>query len=206
MFDDVEVLDFAGPFEVFAVTRSADGEPAFDVVTVSLNGREVVARNGLRVLPTCSSRTLNSADILVVPGGLGTRREMHRPAMLSFLRGATDATELTLSVCTGALLLGAANLLEGKAATTHWGAMSELRDLGSGATIFPDARIVDNGQLILSAGVSAGIDAALYVVARLIGPTEAGVTAREMHYDWHPADGGTVVWPARYPLSEPATL
>lgn len=189
LFDDVEVLDFAGPFEVFGFARSADGSVAFEVVTVALDCGEITARNGLRVVPTLTGAALGDVDILVIPGGPGTRREMMRPAMLDFVRKASDAADLTLSVCTGALLLGAAGLLEGQGATTHWAAIDELRSLNSGARIYPEARVVDNGQLIMSAGVSAGIDAALHIVERLLGRTQADVTARAMQYDWAWSNG-----------------
>jgi transcriptional regulator GlxA family with amidase domain len=191
MFDDVEVLDFAGPFEVFAVARSPTGDAAFDVVTVALEPGEVTARNGLRIVPTFTTSKLEGADILVVPGGLGTRREMARPAMLSFIRAASGSAELILSVCTGALLLGAAGLLKGQAATTHWAAIDELRALDAGAEILPEARVVDNGRLVVSAGVSAGIDAALHVVGRFLGRAQAEAAAREMQYDWTYADAGS---------------
>ncbi|MEA3053914.1 MAG: hypothetical protein QOG72_2817 [Sphingomonadales bacterium] len=195
LFDDVEVLDFAGPFEVFGVARTGAGELAFEVVTAALHPGQVIARNDLRVVPTCTAPGLEPFDILVVPGGSGTRREMVRPAMLDFIRTASGSAVLTLSVCTGALLLGAAGLLQGRSATTHWAAIGELRALDSGAQILPDARIVDNGRLILSAGVSAGIDAALYIVSRLLGPDMAEQTARYMQYEWtcREVDGRKVV-------------
>jgi transcriptional regulator GlxA family with amidase domain len=113
--------------------------------------------------------------------------------MLSFLREADSSAELVLSVCTGALLLGAAGLLKGQAATTHWSAMNELRALSTGAEILPRARIVDNGRLVVSAGVSAGIDAALHIVCRLLGRQQAESTAREMDYDWIYGDTRTVI-------------
>jgi transcriptional regulator GlxA family with amidase domain len=195
LFDDVEVLDFAGPFEVFGVAATAAGEPAFEVVTTSLHPGEVVARNDLRLVPTCAASDLTGADILVVPGGFGTRRLLRSDTMLDFLRTASANAELTLSVCTGSLLLAAAGLLEGLSATTHSGAMDELRALNSGAKILPDSRIVDNGAVITSAGVSAGIDAALYIVSRLLGNAQAQATARYMQYDWRCCcvDGVTVV-------------
>lgn len=184
LFDGVEVLDFAGPFEVFGVARLPTGQAAFDVVTVALEPGGVTARNGLRVVPGFTAASLGRVDILVVPGGYGTRREMKRAAMLDFVRSACASAELTLSVCTGALLLGAAALLEARAATTHWAAMSELQALDSGARILPNARVIDNGSLVVCAGISAGIDGALHVIERLIGRTEAEATARQMEYDW----------------------
>jgi transcriptional regulator GlxA family with amidase domain len=195
LFDDVEVLDFAGPFEVFGVARTKEGGAAFEVVTIALHPGEVIARNDLRVVPTCTAVAVGDVDILVVPGGFGTRREMTRLAMLDFIRLMNASADLTLSVCTGALLLGAAGLLERRSATTHRDAMDELRALDSGAEILPEARIVDNGRLIISAGVSAGIDAALYIVSRLLGPEIAEQTARYMQYEWtcREVDGRRVV-------------
>jgi transcriptional regulator GlxA family with amidase domain len=195
LFDDVEVLDFAGPFEVFAVARFPGGEPAFEVVTVALAAGEVTARNDLRIVPTVPACRMGAADILVVPGGPGTRREMTRTAMLDFVRTAAARAEITLSVCTGALLLGSAGLLRGRAATTHWAAMRELEALDSGARILPGARVIDNGSLVVCAGVSAGIDGALHVVDRLIGRGQAKATARAMEYDWNglDRDGGPLV-------------
>jgi len=184
LFDDVEVLDFAGPFEVFGVARSPGDEPAFDVVTVALDPGEVTARNDLRVVPSGTAAKLSDVDILVIPGGPGTRREMRSPPMLDFVRTAAAKAQITLSVCTGALLLGAAGLLRGRLATTHWAAMDELEAVDSGARLVPGSRVIDNGSLVVCAGVSAGIDGALYVVERVVGCAQAKATARAMEYDW----------------------
>ncbi|HEX5379141.1 MAG TPA: DJ-1/PfpI family protein [Phenylobacterium sp.] len=185
LFDDVEVLDFAGPFEVFGVARTASGAFAFEVFTVALEHSPVTARNGLQVLPHASTAHAGQVDVLVVPGGFGTRREMHNDTMLDIVRELSASADLTLSVCTGALVLGAAGLLRGLAATTHYGALDELRALDC-AAVLPDARIVDNGHIVTSAGVSAGIDAALHIVGRLVGGAAAAETARYMQYDWRP--------------------
>ncbi len=185
MFDDVEVLDFAGPFEVFGVTRTAAGEVAFVVFTVALQPGEIVARNGLRITPTAEPPNMGRVDILVVPGGIGTRREMKNPAMLDFVRRASAEAEVTLSVCTGSLILAAAGVLEGLGATTHYVAMDELRAF-DGFEVFDDVRFVDNGRVVTSTGVSAGIDAALHLVARLAGAAVATATANYMQYDWRP--------------------
>lgn len=182
IFDDVDVLDFTGPFEVFGVSRSKDGEFAFDVVTVALKPGAIVARNGLTVIPVCTPSTLKAVDILVIPGGFGTRRLLADAATLDLIRSIAVRAKITLSVCTGALLLAAAGLLSGKAATTHWAAIDELRVLAPDAIIHADARIVDNGDLILSAGISAGIDAALHIVARCLGESQADETSRYMDY------------------------
>ena len=195
IFDDVEVLDFAGPFEVFGVARTSSRDFACEVITVGLEKREIVARNGLRIIPHRTATDLGAVDILVVPGGFGTRRELTNPAMLDFIRTTSNAASLTLSVCTGSLLLGAIGLLDGRSATTHRDAMEELRSLNCGANILPDARIVDNGRIVTSAGISAGIDAALYILARLFGQPSAAETASYMQYDWNyrSVDGESVV-------------
>jgi transcriptional regulator GlxA family with amidase domain len=185
MFDDVEVLDFAGPFEVFGVARTAAGALAFEVFTMALQHRLVVARNGLQVLPHLAVADAGPIDVLVIPGGAGTRREMRNDAMLDAVRALNASADLTLSVCTGALVLGAAGLLRGLSATTHFGALEELRALDCGA-VLPQARIVDNGSIVTSAGVSAGIDAALHIVGRLLGRPAAIETAKYMQYDWRP--------------------
>src|SRR5438477_12770960 len=113
IFDDVEVLDFCGPFEVFTVTGGRDGSVPFLVSTVSETGEIITARGGLRVEPAHSFETCPTPDILVVPGGMGTRREMKNPRMLTWLKETSAKAELTLSVCSGALLLGQAGLLDG---------------------------------------------------------------------------------------------
>lgn len=197
LFDEVEVLDFAGPFEVFAAARTSHDDPAFEVLTVALRPGPVVARHELTLLPACTPDRLGAVDILVIPGGFGTRRELHNPAMLDFLRAGAAAATVTLSVCTGAMLLGAAGLLRGQWATTHWAAMEELRALDTGAELHPDARIVDNGALVTAAGVSAGIDAALHIVGRACGEAVARTTSRYMQYEWPTAAtaAGTVVRP-----------
>lgn len=183
LFDDVEVLDFAGPFEVFSVTgRRHDLEP-FDVFTVSERGQMVRARNGLQVTPTHSFATMPQADIVLIPGGYGTRREMKNPVMLEWATRVGAEAELVLSVCTGALVLAAAGMLDGLRATTHHLAMGELRATAPHTEVVESARIVDNGRVILSSGVSAGIDMSLHVVARILGDEMARETARYMEYD-----------------------
>ncbi len=121
LFDDVEVLDFAGPFEVFSVTKSPAGDPAFEVVTVTLHGQEIAARGNLQIVPTTGASELANFDILVVPGGYGARLKMARAEMIDFIRSAAGRADVILSVCTGALLLGKAGLLQGQAADNSLG-------------------------------------------------------------------------------------
>ena len=126
---------------------------------------------------------------------MGTRRELTNSAMLDFIRTTSSEATVTLSVCTGSLLLGASGLLTNCSATTHKDAMGELRALNCGANVLPAARIVDNGHIVTSAGISAGIDAALYIVSRFLGQASAAETANYMQYDWNyqTPDGRSVV-------------
>ena len=184
IFDEVEVLDFCGPFEVFGVTgRRNAGEPPFHVYTVAEKTEPVLARNGLSVNPNYSIENCPRPDILLVPGGFGTRTQIHNERLLQWIRAQSRQVELLLSVCTGALLLAKAGLLDGLSATTHWAAMEELRAVAPNTRLCPDERYVDNGKIVLSAGVSAGIDMALYIVSRLFGKERAAETARHMQYD-----------------------
>ncbi len=196
LFDEVEVLDFAGPFEVFSVCgRRSQLEP-FLVTTVSERGQSIRARNGLVVTPTHSFASCPPIDLLLVPGGFGTRREMRNPVVLEWVAKHGRSCELLLSVCTGALVLGSAGLLDGLAATTHHMAFPELRAAAPHTAILDDARIVDNGRVILSSGVSAGIDMSLHVVARLHGDDLARETARYMEYEGRWDDATRVATPA----------
>jgi transcriptional regulator GlxA family with amidase domain len=184
IFDDVEVLDFCGPFEVFGVCGRRSGITPFEVHTVA-ERRPVIARNKLNVNPTYlfADADAPKPDIVVVPGGYGTRREMHNPVVLDWVLKAQRDAELLLSVCTGALILGAAGLLDGLEATTHYGAYDELRKAAPSCIVRTDQRYVDSGAVVTSAGVSAGIDMALHVVERLHGTDVAQETARYMEYE-----------------------
>lgn len=195
LFDDVEVLDFAGPFEVFGVAGGAHS--LYQVMTVAETSRPVLARNKLSVNPAYDFASMPHADILVLPGGAGTRREKLRPAMLAFIREKAAAAELVISVCTGALLLAKAGLLAGCHAATHRGALAELALDEPRCVVLPNARVVDNGKFVLSAGISTGIEACLYAVAREHGEAVAEATATYMEYDWihRKVDGRLVVRP-----------
>ena len=197
LFDEIEVLDFAGPFEVFGVTGQQTGqtrffEPPFRVFTVAERG-PVYARNGLCITPTYLLNDHPQADVLVVPGGggvhtdgtsYGSRREMNNPTILAWVKRQAENAELVLSVCTGSFILGKAGLLDGLAATTHYKAMDGMRDAAPKTELRPTERWVDNGKIITSAGISAGIDASLYVIGKLHGTAEATETARYMQYDY----------------------
>jgi len=186
VFDDVEVLDFAGPFEVFGVTGLRSGPAPFRVETVGLSNAPIRARNGLVVQPSASIDDAGRCDVLVLPGGYGTRREMHNALLLEWIRRQVESAELVLSVCTGALLLARAGLLANLDATTHHVAFDELAQASPSTNVLRGHRMVDNGRIITSAGISAGIDASLHLVARLLGDVVAAETAEYMEYDWRP--------------------
>lgn len=185
LFDDVEVLDFAGPFEVFAMAGNlTDG--GFKVVTVAARADAndpIVARNGLKVVPDYTLDAAPHFDLLVVPGGQGTRREVANPTLIGWIKRRAEEAVLTTSVCSGAFLLAETGILTGKTVTTHWMSVERLRQMYPRVTVRGDARFVDDGDVVTSAGVSAGIDMALHVVGRLKGAAVAAKTARQMEYD-----------------------
>jgi transcriptional regulator GlxA family with amidase domain len=182
LFDEVEVLDFAGPFEVFAVADELRGHEAFNVFTVAENIETIRARNGLKVVPHFSRESCPSPHVLIVPGGAGTRPLLNKPALLEWLRLKAKHAELTMSVCTGALVLAKAGLLAGLRATTHHDCYDLLRELAPNTEVVTDTRFVDNDRILTAAGISAGIDCSLHVVERLLGANTAAETARHMEY------------------------
>jgi len=181
VFDDAEVLDVCGPYEVFSVAGRRHGLEPFDVRLLSRDGAPVTARNGFIMTPH-GALAGAPIDVLVVPGGWGTRRAQHDAALLEDLRGAAAGAELVLSVCTGALLLGRLGLLDGLDATTHHSAFDELREAAPRARVQPDARFTDNGRVLTSAGIAAGIDLALHVVERLLGRELAEEASHYMEF------------------------
>jgi transcriptional regulator GlxA family with amidase domain len=187
IFDDVEVLDFCGPLEVFSITGESGDVTAFNVYTVAEHARPVAARNGLSVNPDHAIDDHPGPNVIVVPGGAGTRREMNRAPLLDWIGRIAPGCELVLSVCTGALLLAKAGLLDGLRATTHHEVLDTLREVAPRTEIVTGVRYVDNGRIITAAGIAAGIDASLHAVARLLGEQAARKTANHMEYEWRPA-------------------
>jgi transcriptional regulator GlxA family with amidase domain len=188
IFDDVEVLDFAGPFEVFATTRLPDGDPnddaskPFHVVTIAEEPAIVKCRGNLLVQPHHTIDDHPPLDILVVPGGYGTRRQASNARLLDWIATQDCSTRITTSVCTGAFLLAARGLLDNLPATTHWGSIDRLKAAHPLIEVRENVRYVDNGHIVTSAGVSAGIDMALHIVSRLLGEEIAAATAHGMEY------------------------
>jgi transcriptional regulator GlxA family with amidase domain len=187
VFPEVEVLDFCGPFEVFSVTRldedrRREDKAPYEVLVIAENPGVVIATGGLKVVADHRLDDCPPLDVLVIPGGWGTRREMSNDRLIEWLsERAREVTTLT-SVCTGSLLLGKAGLLDGKRATTHWRVLEEMRGLFPAIHVIDDQHVVEEGNVITSAGISAGIDMALRVVARHHGDAVARATARYMEY------------------------
>jgi transcriptional regulator GlxA family with amidase domain len=184
IFPDVEVLDFCGPFEVFSVAGNQIAPGSFDVFTVAEKAGPLLARNGLSVVPEHAFADAPKIDLLLIPGGQGTRPLVKNEAVLAWINKQATQAELVLSVCTGALLLGKCGLLDGLPATTHHLALDLLRELAPKSTVHGDRRVIDNGRIITSAGVASGIDMSFHVLARLLGQETAEKTARYIEYPW----------------------
>ncbi len=187
LFNEVEVLDFAGPFEVFSLAENTSGDKYFNVITIAEYKSPISARNGLTVIPDYSFTDHPDIDVLVIPGGYGAEKiEINNPVIIDWIVSQAKTAKLTLSVCTGALLLAKAGLLAGKSATTHW---MDLDTLAS----YPDIDVIANtryvdasdetSKMVTSAGISAGIHASLYCVEKLIDRQTMQVTARRMEFD-----------------------
>jgi transcriptional regulator GlxA family with amidase domain len=185
LFDDVEVLDFAGPFEVFAVTDELSDHQLFRVVTVAQEKRAIRARNGLSVNPDHAFADCPRPDLLVVPGGFGTRALLKNQTVIDWIQSINATAEIVASVCTGSIVLGCAGLLDGLKATTHHECFALLRELAPRATVVEDERFVDTGRILTAGGISAGIDLSLHLVTRLHGAAIAQKTACYMEY--HPS-------------------
>lgn len=196
VFDDVEVLDFAGPYEVFTTAsrvaaRAAPSAPqAFSVTCVSRGGAQVRARAGLRTGADHSFETAPPCDLLIVPGGV-VDAPLACPKTLAWISRQAERSRWTASVCTGAFLLAAAGVLPADAqATTHWEDVDDLRTRFPELDVQPQRRWVDLGAVVTSAGISAGLDMSLHLVARIAGRELAVATARQMDYRWHEGDAG----------------
>jgi transcriptional regulator GlxA family with amidase domain len=193
VFPQVEVLDFCGPFEVFSVTRLDEAlrrdEPSpFEVRLVAETAEPVTATGGLRVLPDVTLEACPPLDVLVVPGGWGTRAEIKNERLVRWIAERGRQVETLTSVCTGSMLLGQAGLLDGRRATTHWRALPWMRESFPGVSVEDVLHVVEDGHVLTSAGISAGIDMALRVVARYFGEAVATATARNMEYRYLPED------------------
>jgi len=201
LFENIEVLDFCGPFEVFSVVRLNEEkrreEPSpFEALLVAEKSGPVAATGGMKVIPDHTFESCPKLEILVVPGGWGTRKELKNPAMLNWLRTRALEIKTLTSVCTGSMLLGVAGLLDGHRATTHWRSLDWMRESFPAVTVEYGQHVVEDGRIFTSAGISAGIDMALKVVARYCGEAIARATARHMEYPYPDNNARRIQFPA----------
>ncbi len=185
LFPDVEVLDFAGPYEVFTTAsrvfkrRNPGADEPFRAVTAAKTQAIVRARAGLSVVPDFSFQSCPATDLLIVPGGV-VDNEVNDEQVIEWVRGRSREATITASVCTGAFILARAGLLRNRAATTHWEDIADLRAQFSDVQVRAGVRWVDEGDIVTSAGIAAGIDMSLHLVSRVAGADLAAATARQM--------------------------
>lgn len=191
IFDNVEVLDFAGPYEVFTTASrvykklhmSSSVEMPFEVFTIGKTKEPIHARAGLKIDPDFDFTFHPKIDVLLIPGGVVTE-ELKDVSVINWIMTTSEHVQLTASICTGAFLLAKAGLLNGKSATTHWEDIDDLRAMFPCLAVKENTRWVDEGEIITSAGISAGIDMSLHIIERLINQDLAIKTAKQMEFDW----------------------
>lgn len=187
LFDDAEELDFAGPYEVFTMMNEVlkrQGRPhRHEVLLVAEREDAVRCAKGMRVMPHTTIRAVSELDVLLVPGGQGTRREVENRALLEWIARIAQGCSWITSVCTGSLLLTAAGPARGKRVTTHWGFVPQLRERGEAREVLENVRYIRDGNVVTAAGVSAGIDMALWLAGQLHSPAFARTVQRAMQYD-----------------------
>lgn len=185
LFNEVEVLDFAGPFEVFSATDAKENEPKpFEVMTITQDGDRIRTTGGLTVLPGYSFQTCPKLDILIIPGGIGARTvEAFNHVLLDWVRQKAQETTCLATVCTGAFILAELGMLDGKKATTHWASIDRLRQTYPHITVLENVKFVDEGHILTAAGISAGLELSFHLVEKILGTDAARRTARRMEYD-----------------------
>jgi len=184
IYDDAEVLDFSGPFEVFSTAARLQPDTAlFDVFLVAESEEPVIARNGYSVNPAFNFENHPPIDVLIVAGGVHMD-EMKKPQVIDWVSNNSARADLVASVCTGAFILAEAGLLNGLSVTTHWEDIPDLRSDYPALTVVESVRWVDQGAVVTSGGISAGIDMSLHLVEKLAGRDLAVNTARQMDFEW----------------------
>ena len=185
LFDEVEVLDFAGPFEVFSLAENEQGEKLFNVIVISQNN-VIKARNGLTVLADYNLTNHPKIDVLVITGGYGAEQiEIHNTVLLEWIKQQSNQVSILLSICTGVFLLAKIGLLDNLKATTHWMDVAQIQKDYPKIEVVTNQRYVDNGKIITSGGISSGIHASLYTVAKLSKIAMANETAKRMEFDFY---------------------
>ncbi len=183
IFNEVEVLDFAGPFEVFSLAEKG-GEKVFEVTTVAETKEMILARNGLKVVPDFQFTDHPDYDIVIIPGGYGAEEiEIRNAKTLTWIKEQYQKVDMLASVCTGALLLAECGLLNNKKATTHWMDLDRLETEYPNVQVIRNVKFVDEGKILTAAGISAGIVLSFHIIKRLFGPELAKDTAKRMEYD-----------------------
>jgi len=190
VFDDAEELDFVGPWEVFTMgnemAKLSGNAPPHDVFLVAECKDAVCCAKGMRVLPDTTTAQCRALDVLLIPGGQGTRREVGNEALLEWIASVAKGAKWVTSVCTGAMLLTAAGPAKGRKVTTHWAFVETLRARNEAAEVLTDRRYVRDGNVVTAAGVSAGIDMALWLTGEWHGAEFARIVQRGMEYDPQP--------------------
>ena len=186
LFHDAEELDFVGPWEIFTMSAMVHGEgtlPEGRVFMISEDGNPVRCAKGMRVEVDYSIDNAPDFDVLLIPGGQGTRVEVENKRLIDWIKSRADSLKWITSVCTGSYLLAEAGLADGKKITTHWGFIDGLRDHGKAGEVVEKIRYVRDGNLVTSAGVSAGIDMALWLIGEIWGPEHARTVQHYVEYD-----------------------
>jgi len=182
LFNKVELLDFAGPYEVFSATSQLNGSELFKVFTISEDGGAIKSINGLIVIPDYSFDNHPKVDILIIPGGDGTKNEIKKKKVMTWINKTYESADTMATVCSGARIPAVLGLLDGLEATTHHLVIDDVKKLAPKVTIDHTKRFIDNGKIMTSGGISAGIDLALHIVKKLYGEDIAQKTIEYMEY------------------------
>jgi len=182
IFNDAEVLDFAGPYEVFNAANIVSGENLFNVFTIADTKNQISARNGLKLIPDYSLSDCPLPDILIIPGGSGRRNEMNNQILLNWIKEKIDTLEQLLTVCTGSFIIGKTGLLDGLESATHHYHYDEFEKSFPKVKLIRNIKFVDNGKIITAAGVSSGINMSLYVIGKLFGEELKQKTAGHIEF------------------------
>ena len=187
IFDEVEELDFVGPYEVFTMINTVleyqDKPKAVEVILISETGGDITGSKGMRVGAHATISDITELDIICIPGGKGAREEIEKPNIINWVKNVSQSCEWVTSVCTGSFILSKAGLTDGKKISTYWGAFDEFKRLGLSGDLQADVRYVRDGNLVTSAGVSAGIDMAIWLTGQIYSPAFARLVMRGMQYD-----------------------
>lgn len=187
IFNDVEELDFVGPYEVFTMINTIlqyeKKEDAVKVILISEDGKDITGKKGMRVGAHAAMTDIDKLDIICIPGGQGSRAQIKNKAVIEWVHAVAPTCEWVTSVCTGSFILAKAGLTKGKKISTFWGAFDEFYANGLEGELLPHVRYVRDGNVVTSAGVSAGIDMSLWLTGQMFTPTFARAVQRGMQYD-----------------------